>query len=238
MRLNILNDSSTGSFSDRLRDEINGIPQKRNCCRRIFAQTTGTPGTRTDGLLCCPQCAGAYLRALFLACGSLNSPEKEYYLQFSPDSDTDAENIRVSLAELGLRMSLTHRKGKPVLYTKSSGTIEDFLAAAEAQNTLFEHINAKIKKELRNNANRVTNCETKNIEKSVGAAQQQLAAIRKLEKRGMLSSLPEELAVAASLRLENPQASLGDLAAMSNPPVSRSGMNHRLSKLIEAADKL
>ena len=123
--------------------------------------------------------------------------------------------------------------GSRILYFKRSDMIVDYLTAIGAPVCAMKIIEAKVEKELRNGVNRRCNCDTANLGKAVNAAQQQLQAIRQLRERGKLDTLPEKLRDAARLREENPEATLSELAAMAEPPLSKPAMSHRMRKLIE-----
>ena len=127
------------------------------------------------------------------------------------------------------------RGSETSLYIKDSAEIEDFLAFIGAAKASLDFMNAKISKDVRNGINRLTNCETANIDKASTAAAVQLEAIRTLTERGELEKLPQELRETAIARLENPELSLNELKRILDPPVSKSGLHHRLKKLTELA---
>ena len=129
------------------------------------------------------------------------------------------------------------RSGNSILYFKQSDLIEDFLTAIGAPVCAMGVMEAKVEKDLRNGVNRRVNCETANLTKVVDASMEQVAAIKKLQKRGQLNDLPLKLRETAKLRLENPEATLQELAAMQTPPVSKSAMNHRMRKLVALAGR-
>lgn len=189
-------------------------------------------------LMKCQECSQAFFGGVFFVSGSINSPDKEYYLQFGFPSEERMMLARSLFGEAGMPLACSIRRENAFLYTRASSVIEDFLALVHSPKAYFELINSKIIKDLRNNANRRANCDTANITKSVGAAQKVMAAIKKLEAAGRLLSLPPELEEAARLRLENPQASIERLGLIANPSVTKSGMNHRLNKLMKIADEL
>lgn len=184
----------------------------------------------------CHTCAAFFLQGIFLACGRISSPKKQYCLELLPKNRTNA--LKAYLLDLGIDMHLSTRLGADVLYLKNSGAIEDFFAIAMMNATAFRMMNAKIESDIRNTANRVANCETNNIEKAVAASARQIAAIEDLASRGLLSSLPEELEKTARLRLEHRDLSLSQLAALCVPPITKPGLSHRLSKIVSVAGKL
>ncbi len=186
----------------------------------------------------CQDCQKAFLKGAFLSCGAVSSPEKDYHLEFSVPYMNLSKSLITVLMELELNPKLTNRKGYNIIYFKDSEEIEDCLYLIGASKSMFDMMNIKIVKEIRNSANRKANCETANIEKTVAAASPQIAAILKIKEKKGLDDLTEPLRKIAELRLENPDASLGELAAMFEPPISRSGVNHRLNRLIKIAESL
>lgn len=183
-------------------------------------------------------CYGAFLRGAFLSCGTLSNPERDYHLEFFLPRRKLAEDLCVLLRELELPFKTTDRRGATVAYCKESEHIEDLLTIMQATQSTLKLMNIKIYKDVRNRVNRVTNCETANLTKTVEAVRRQSRAIERLEERGVLASLPASLQEAARLRMEYPELSLSELGQKMSPSLSRSGMNHRLQKLIELAESL
>lgn len=186
----------------------------------------------------CPRCQNAFLAGAFLSCGTVSSPEKDYHLEFIVPFLNLTKSFITFLQEMELNPKLTNRKGYNIIYFKVSEQIEDCLYMMGASVAMFDMMNVKIVKEIRNSANRKANCETANIEKMVRAASPQIAAILKIKDKRGLSSLPEPLEQMALIRLENPDSSLQELAEMFDPPLSKSGANHRLKRLVEIAKEL
>ena len=186
----------------------------------------------------CEECQRDFVRGAFLACGAVSSPEKDYHLEFSVAFMNLSKSLITALQELELQPKLTNRKGYNIIYFKDSEAIEDCLYIMGASKCMFDMMNIKIVKEIRNSANRKANCETANIEKTVAAASPQIAAIMKIQDKKGLDALSEPLRQMAEIRLENPDSSLGELAEMFDPPISRSGVNHRLSRLVKIAEEL
>lgn len=186
----------------------------------------------------CPRCQNAFLAGAFLSCGTVSSPEKDYHLEFIVPFLNLTKSFITFLQEMELNPKLTNRKGYNIIYFKVSEQIEDCLYMMGASVAMFDMMNVKIVKEIRNSANRKANCETANIEKMVRAASPQIAAILKIKDKRGLSSLPEPLGQMALIRLENPDSSLQELAEMFDPPLSKSGANHRLKRLVEIAKEL
>lgn len=185
----------------------------------------------------CTTCFAAFLRGIFLICGRVSEPSRQHSLEFSPRAER-VDFLLEFFASLGLDFSVVTRCGNRSLYTKRSDTIEDFFGMAAMNNTFFKLVNMKINSESRNNANRVSNCETHNISKAVDAASKQVKLICELERRGLINLLPEELIETARLRIKNEDMSISQLALASNPPLSKSGLSHRLKRINEIAKHL
>ncbi|MDR1630902.1 MAG: DNA-binding protein WhiA [Oscillospiraceae bacterium] len=184
-------------------------------------------------------CRAAFIRGVFLACGTVTSPEKEYHLEFSvPYINLSRDLVKIFDAFLDLAPKISERGGVQIVYFKDSSMIEDVLTLMGAGGASMELMNVKIYKEIRNNVNRKVNFESANIDRAVRAAYVQIQAIKKIEKRRGLQALPGELRELALLRLENPEMSLSELGRALREPASRSAVNHRLMKLIRMAEKL
>lgn len=181
-------------------------------------------------------CRAAFLRGAFLAGGSVTDPGKGYHLELTTTHRSVAPETYTLMEEtLGFYPKTAERAGGQVLYFKQSDLICDCLTRLGAPIAAMGIVEAKLEKELNNKVNRRCNCDDANTSKVVEAAQEQIAAIRKLEEAGQLEKLPAKLSCAARARLENPEASLTELAALMEPPISKPAMNHRLKKLIELA---
>lgn len=186
----------------------------------------------------CDACPFAYLRGAFLSCGAVTNPSSSYHLEFSVPYFNLSRDLLTLLLELGLSAKMIRRKGSYVIYLKESEQIEDCLTMMGAVAASLELMNIKIMKDIRNTANRITNCESANIDKTVAAAAVQIEAVRKISRCGGLQNLPENLREIAQLRLDNPDMSLRELGENLTEPLSRSGVNHRLRRIVELADKL
>ena len=184
------------------------------------------------GLLENDCCRRAFLRGAFLAGGSVTDPEKRYHLELSTTHLKVSRETELLLDELALKPKATERKGSSVLYFKQSEAIEDFLTLIGAPVSAMAVMSAKIEKDWRNDANRKTNCDAANVDKAVAAAQEQLAALRRLEERGRFDTLPEKLRQTAELRRAHPEVTLQELAELHEPPLTKSAVNHRLRKLL------
>lgn len=186
----------------------------------------------------CDGCPAAYLAGAFLACGAITNPETGYHLEFHLPHYNLSRDLLALLRELSLSPKYMNRKGNQVIYFKESEQIEDCLTRMGATGAALELMGVKMVKNIRNNANRVTNCESANIDKTVAAATVQREAIRRIQAAGAMELLPPELRELALLRWDNPELSLRELGAALSEPISRSGVNHRLRRIQEFADAL
>ena len=243
-----LENSTFAEFSSRLINEFFGrTPEIRATggrCKTLFFESKAA--RKYIDSICdegfeifaekCSSCRASFFRGFFLAAGRVSDPTVQYHLEFSPISHH--ARFAQMLIDSGIEIKTVVRKGKTTLYLKKSSMLEDFFALIGINNAAFALMNAQIEGELRNNANRLFNCDTNNIDKSVRASHKQIVAITRLEEANLLSSLPEELEKTARLRLLHKDLSLAQLAAVSVPAISKPGLSHRLNKIIEIADRL
>ncbi len=188
-----------------------------------------------DGATENPCCKRAFLRGAFLGGGSVTNPEKEYHLEFTTPRLSLAEDTVRLFAEFGLTARIVRRKASYVVYFKSSEEIGDVLNIIGAVSAYMELMNVRILKETRNQVNRRVNCETANLDKAVDAAQAQVRAILRLKKTGRFSSMPPQLRETAEMRLAFPEAPLSELGTLLG--VSKSGINHRMRRIVALAEK-
>lgn len=192
-----------------------------------------------DGLIRTKCCRKAYLRGLFLAGGTITDPEKAYHIEFSCASQNLAADVRKLINSfVDLHAKISPRKKNYAVYVKEAEQIIDILAIMGAHSQIFSFEDVRITKEIRNKANRINNCDNANIDKTLQAAEKQLAWIRKIQEKKGLRFLPDKLYDAAVLRLDNPEATLQELADMMDPPMKKSGINNRFRKIEEIASKL
>lgn len=181
-------------------------------------------------------CKVSFLRGAFLVGGSVTDPAKGYHLELATTHHSVAREAYTFVQEvLGFYPKTAPRNGGQVLYLKNSELISDFLTFLGAPVAAMGIMEARLEKDLNNKVNRRCNCDDANTSKVVEAAQEHLAAIRTLEDRGLLESLPLKLKQAALARIANPENSLTELAAMMEPPITKPAMNHRLKKLVQLA---
>lgn len=196
----------------------------------------------------CAECGRYFLCGVFLSSGSVGDPKRDYRLEITIPRDEDggtalADDLEAYLCEIDLQpLRLESSRGagvkNTVLYLRQAEKVEDFLNYIGASVPAFEALNTRIHKQYRNEANRITNCETSNIDRAVNAAQKQIQDIGLLTESGKLADLDESLQDTARLRVENPSISLQELASMHQPPITKSGVVHRLRKLSAAAKEL
>lgn len=183
-------------------------------------------------------CKKACLRGIFLGSGTISDPARSYHAEIVCASEYMAGDVRKLVNSFGLTAKISQRKNQYVVYLKEGDQVEDFLKILGAPQQFFKFQDIRMVRDMRNKANRISNCETANVDKIVNTAGRQIEEIRLIEQERGLGSLPDKLREAAELRLANPEASLLELAAMTDPPMKKSGFNHRLKKLSEMADKL
>lgn len=183
-------------------------------------------------------CRRAFLRGAFQASGSMSDPSKSYHFEIVCNSPAAAGQIQEIMDGFGLDAKIVQRKKAYVVYLKEGSRIVDVLNVMEAHVALMELENVRILKEMRNTVNRKVNCETANINKTVSAAVKQVEDITYLRDTVGFEHLPDNLAEAALARLEHPDATLKELGETLDPPVGKSGINHRLRRLSEMAEKV
>lgn len=183
-------------------------------------------------------CARAWLRGAFLSAGSMSDPRKSYHLEYVCDEKAQAVQLREVLSEFQIEARIIGRKKYQVVYLKEGEGIVELLNVMGAHVSLMELENTRILKEMRNSINRRVNCETANISKTVTAAGRQIEDILLIRERYGFENLPDNLRQMAEVRLEYPDAALKELGGYLEPVVGKSGVNHRLRRLSEIADKI
>ncbi|QAT49288.1 DNA-binding protein WhiA [Caproiciproducens sp. NJN-50] len=186
-------------------------------------------------------CRSAFLRGVFLSCGTVTDPSRDYRLEFVVPYRNLARDLTAFLKdifELDATPGVISRKGSLVVYLKGGEHVADLLTFLGAGGAAMELIQVRMLKEVRNDVNRKTNFEAANLSKTASAAASQMMALEKIFACGGMSALPEELRDLALLRYRNPDLSLRELGRSLNPPLSRSGVNHRLRRILELADRL
>ncbi len=185
-----------------------------------------------------PCCKRAFIRGAFLAAGSISDPNKSYHFEIVCNTSEQANLVKKVLNAFDVDAKLVERNDKEVVYLKEGAQIVESLRIMEAAHSVMELENIRVVKEVRGSINRKVNCETANISKTVNAAIRQIEDINLIEKRMGIDSLPVQLQEIAQIRLENPDTPLGELGELLNPPLGKSGVNHRLKKLATIAEGL
>lgn len=210
------------SFSSKVKEELSTIS------RKDFTLLAKRSKMSTKGLI----------RDAFLRSGSISDPEKFYHLEIVFSSEEEAKTIQKMLEDFKLDAKIVERKGHYVVYLKEGSQIADMLRIMEAPLALMEFENVRIVKEMRNSINRQVNCEAANLGKTISAAVKQVEDIKFICSKVGLENIPEGLAETAKKRLEYPEATLKELGEFMDPPLGKSGVNHRLKKLSELAEDL
>ena len=182
-------------------------------------------------------CQRAFLRGAFLCVGSISDPVKGYHLEFACTNEAKARQLQSVMGAFDIESKIILRKKYHVIYLKEGTGIVDLLNVCGAPVSLMNLENLRILKEMRNSVNRRVNCETANIAKTVGAAARQVADIEYIREHYGFENLPESLREMAQVRLEYPDIPLKELGGFFQPPIGKSGVNHRLRKLSELAEK-
>lgn len=202
-----------------------------DCIGKIIGASKNQPARRD----CCRR---AYIRGAFLVCGSVSDPNRSYHLEFVCGSRPAASRLLEVVRETGAHPKMIRRRNDYVVYLKEIAEISDLIGLMGSRVGLMNLENIRILKEMRGNVNRKVNCETANINKTVSAAVRQIEDIRLIEERVGLDTLPNGLDEMARVRLQYPEASLQELGELLDPPVGKSGVNHRLRRLSDIAAKL
>ena len=183
-------------------------------------------------------CRRAFLRGAFLGCGSMTNPEKDYHFEWVVEDTSLGQTLAKLLEKSGLPVHQHVRKGQNVMYLKGAQQIADMLALMGASQAVLEMENIRITKQMRAGANRASNCDEHNSERMLNAADEQIEAIKLISIQRGLFTLPPGLQEIARLRLENTSLSLSDLGQLMDPPVGKSGVNHRMRRLMDIAKEI
>lgn len=189
------------------------------------------------GCFDCDKCISSYLRGLFLTCGNLSNPEREYRLEMNIPSYTLCQDVQLLLEENDMPAKHLRRGGDNVLYYRGSEKIEDFLTFIGAGSVALKIMEIKVLKDVRNRLNRENNCYVANEDKRAVARTKQVEAIQNLLRSGKANErLTDDLKEVAVLRYQNPEMSLAELAQLCNPPLTKSGIHHRMERLLAIAE--
>lgn len=195
------------------------------------------PETLFD-IISCQSCSGNFIRGLMCVSATFSDPKKSYSAEIALPDKNRALQVKKILNDSSIYPGITSREGRYRLFLKNGSAVEDLLSLCGASQTVFDIYNSQIEHDIRNNENRATNCVANNIQRSVNAGIKQKEAISALIESGHFNSLSDDLKITAQLRHLNPEMSLNELAQTHTPQISKSGLNHRLTKIVEEAQKL
>lgn len=221
------------SFASEIKSYLNNIEEEHPCCRNAIESGK----KRIQPELVCDRDIVCFIRGVFIKVGFISSPEYSYNLSMT-FSDDFMFYVNAILETVGLEAKTGKRRNKYILYYKDSEKIEDFLAFIGASKYALILMEQKVLNGLRGNANRICNAETANLDRMARAAVEQCDAIGILIEKNEFSNLSSELKECAKLRLNNPDMSLDELRSLMKNPISKSGLNHRFTKIIELAKKV
>lgn len=226
------------SFSAEVKEHIASQKIRKKCCahalsdgKTIFSGDAAQNIARGYSGLVCRDCLAYFIAGIFLAAGSVTDPAKGYHLDFAFPDKMSAEAAKSVLCAAGFEAKCAKRSGREILYFKSSTTIEDFFGYIGAATASFRVMDSKIIREMRENTNRQVNCDSANIAKILSASEEQIRIINELKERGFFDLLTGDLKETANFRTEYPDDSMAELGRRFVPPISKSGVKHRLDKI-------
>lgn len=184
------------------------------------------------------QLARLYIREAFIKSGSMNDPNKKYHLQIMFKEKAKAEEMQTLLNNFNIHAKIIKKEKDYMLYLKDGEEISEFLALVGANKSVIKFEEVRVIKETRNDINRLVNCETANLNKTINASVKQIEDINKIKKAGKFNELPETLKEIAEVRISNPEMSLIELGKLLDKPIGKSGVNHRLKKLSQISEEL
>jgi len=183
------------------------------------------------------QLARLLIRESFIKKGFINDPNKEYHLEILFESKKKSDELKEIIVNFGIDIKSTKKDSKYMLYLKEGEEISSFLALIGATKAMLKFEEIRVIKDTRNNINRLVNCETANLNKTINAAVKQIEDIKKLKKNKKFEELPDNLKEVANLRLENPDSTYEELGKMLSKPIGKSGVSHRLEKISKIANE-
>ena len=215
-----------------------GIEQEITGNRAVIRDGERLRGALSDEDVINECCKTSYIRGAFLSSGSVSDPEKDYHLEFTAKSDAEAEFLARLLKGYEFRPKITKRKNKKVIYIKESSQIADLIGYMTDGRAGIEIMSIQIEKELKSSTQRRVNCDSANLNKQAAASAKQITAIRKIKAARKWSKLPEVLREIGELRIKYPDVSIEALGKMTKQEIGKSGVNHRLKRIMEYADSL
>ena len=224
------------SFSADVKREITKVLPQKECCINTFEHCYDL--TALEQCMQGKCCIKTLLRRAFMEFGSINDPANSYHVEVVAKEEELASFLCMLLNDYQLDAKIMLRNGAFVVYIKGADAIADFLKLVKAPNALMYFENTRIEKEVRGSINREMNCEAANLQKKLDAAFKQLAAIRRIQETMGLESLTPELKELAELRLTHHDLGLEELGLLLTKPIGKSGVNHRMRKLMEIAKKI
>lgn len=180
----------------------------------------------------------AFVRGCFLGSGSINNPENNYHIEITLKEEQYASLVLEILNKYNIHFKMLEKSNGYSIYSKDGEEISKFLAFIGANSAVLKFEDIRVYRDMRNNVNRIVNCETANLSKTVDAAVKQIEAIKLINAKGKFTELSNNLKEIAELRIKNPEVSLTELGKMTNPPIGKSGVNHRLKAIIKFAEEL
>ncbi len=234
------------SFSQDIKDEILNIKSRKKCCLTVQKQAELLSESDEPASIAFKEtiinnncCKKAFLKGLFLGSGCIVDPNTDYHFEITTKTKKNGQYaVEVLNNIMGFSSKLLKRSTNLyVVYIKDSDQISDILSYLEASKALLKFESIRVERSVKNNINRTINCETANLSKTISAAYKQILAIKKIEKLKLFDKLPIELQKVCIIRKKYPELSLGELKEYLNEEISKSGLNHRLNKIIKIAEK-
>lgn len=237
------------SFSSEIKEKLDAAHSECEQCRQAVAagrlavmiendgeSTAFTERLKAEGIPGRECCECSFLRGAFLKNGFVSDPEKSWHLEIDTRHRSEAELLSALLKKRDIHCGISERKGRYVVYVKDCDSIAATLGTIGAGADALQLFGIQTERSMRNDINRRINFESANLEKSIKAAYKHIKAVNELKAAGKWEKLPQSLKEIGELRVENPDISLKELGALLNPPLGKSGVNHRLNRLLEAAD--
>lgn len=221
------------SYSTNIKSYLSELKIKKSCCKRNYGIGTAFASSEASAepAFKCEACLGSFLRGLFVSCGHITDPSKQYHLDFTFDSKNAAERALAYISEIASNASIYQRKGKFIVYLKSSDSISEFLAAIGANSAAFDVMNNRIMAQMTVDVFRAVNFDTANIKRLTNAYERDIEAIKYLAENDELDKLPPHLKETAMLRLKYDHMSLADIGSLHSVAISKSGVKHRLDAI-------